>query len=85
MFDDDTDRDLATLATTDLDIEPMYLDDPGPNWLVRGETELQLITACERQIAYLHAMQARALTRFAAHRPSNTGRSCSPGLGWSWV
>jgi hypothetical protein len=77
MFDDDTDRDLATLATTDLDIEPMYLDDPGPNWLVRGETELQLITACERQIAYLHAMQARALTRFAAHRPSNTGQLLS--------
>jgi hypothetical protein len=77
MFDDDADRDLAILATTDLEIEPLYLTDPGPNWLARGHTELELITACEKQIAYLHAVQARALSRFAAHRPGNPGQIVS--------
>jgi hypothetical protein len=77
MFDSEVDRDAAILVTTDLDIEPMFLDDPGPNWLVRGETELQLIAACERQIAYLHAMQSRALVRFAGHRSSDKGQLVS--------
>ena len=76
-FDSDAERDMAILATTDLDIEPMFLDDPGPNWLVRGETELELVAACERQIGYLHAMQFRALARFAAHRPSDKGQIVS--------
>ena len=68
---------MAILATTDLDIEPMFLDEPGPNWLVRGETELELVAACERQIGYLHAMQFRALARFAGHRPSTQGQVVS--------
>jgi hypothetical protein len=77
MFDSDADRDMAILTTTDLDIEPLFLDDPGPNWLVRGETELEVVAACERQIAFLHAMQFRALARFATQRPSDKGQIVS--------
>ena len=91
MFDSEADRDLAILAVTDLDIEHMFLDDPDPNPLSRGQAELDLIAACERQVGYLHAMQSRALARFAALRPGKRGQAVSEfasdeialAAGWS--
>src|SRR6266542_3951716 len=63
MFDSAADRDMATLATTDLDIEALYPTDPDAHPLDRGYTELDLLAACEQQVGFLHAMQFRALAR----------------------
>src|SRR6266498_5495397 len=91
MFDSEADRDMATLATTDLDIEALYPTDPDAHPLNRGYTELDLLAACEQQVGYLHAMQFRALARFAALRPSDKGNLFSDfapdevalALGWT--
>src|SRR6266511_2746466 len=91
MFDSEADRDMAPLATTDLDIEAMYPTDPDAHPLDRGYTELDLLAACEQQVGYLHAMQFRALARFAAVRPSDRGDRFSEfapdevalALGWT--
>src|SRR5215213_3995671 len=69
MFEGAADCDLVILAAADFDLESRYLADPSPDPWVRGEKELELIAACERQIAFLHAMQFRALSRFATLRP----------------
>ncbi len=82
---------MATLATTDLDVEAMYPTDPDAHPVDRGYTELDLLAACEQQIGYLHAMQLRALARFAALRPSDKGNLFSDfapdevalALGWT--
>src|SRR6266511_1593836 len=91
MFDSEADRDMATLATTDLDIEALYVADPDAHPLDRGYTELDLLAACEQQVGFLHAMQFRALARFAALRPSDKGNLFSDfapdevalALGWT--
>ncbi len=89
MFDSAADRDMAMLATTDLDIEAMYPTDPDAHPLDRGYTELDLLAACEQQVGYLHAMQFRALARFAALRPSDraTSSPTSPPMRsrWRWA
>src|SRR6266508_2482317 len=85
------DRDIAMLATADLDIESMYPTDPDAHPLDRGYTELDLLAACEQQVGFLHAMQFRALARFAALRPSDKGNLFSEfapdevalALGWT--
>jgi hypothetical protein len=57
----------------------------------RGEAELELVAACEQQIAFLHAMQTRALARFAKFRPDENGRGVSKyvaeeiGLAAKWT
>src|SRR5262249_14574357 len=57
----------------------------------RGERELELVDACEQRIALLHAMQCRALVRFAAARPDENGRGISKyvaeeiGLAAKWT
>src|SRR6266508_904048 len=75
MFASAADRDMAMLATTDLDIEAMYPTDPDAHPLDRGYTELDLLAACEQQVGFLHAMQFRAgqfagvlLLRLGQHR-----------------
>ncbi len=91
MFDSEADRDMATLATTDLDIEALYVADPDAHPVDRGYTELDLLAACEQQVGFLHAMQFRALARFAAVRPSDKGNLFSEfapdevalALGWT--
>src|SRR5215468_467493 len=68
MFETDTDREMALLAAADMHLEPLCLDDGPADWWARGEAELDLVVACERQIARVHATQARALARFIGLR-----------------
>src|SRR4051794_5631590 len=58
-----------TLYSTDLDLEAVFFDDTCTDEWVRAERELELIKACEEHIAYAHAIQSRALARFAKLRP----------------
>jgi hypothetical protein len=95
----EADRDLFAVACADLDFVGRYAHDPDNDppvdtfwgmW-ARGERELELVDACEQRIAELHAMQCRALVRFAAARPDENGRGMSKyvaeeaGLAAKWT
>jgi Domain of unknown function (DUF222) len=95
----DADRDLFAAACADLDFAGQYAHDPDNDppldtfwgrW-ERGERELELVDACEQRIAELHAMQCRALVRFAGLRPDENGRGTSKyvaeeiGLAAKWT
>src|SRR5215470_12103146 len=43
----------------------------------QGEKELDLLAACEQQIAFLHGVESRALVRFARLRPGEWGEMVS--------
>jgi hypothetical protein len=78
MCDSEAERDTAMLCVTalaDLEYEYLEIGLPNPNPVTRAEAELDLIAACERQIGYLHAMQTRAIARFAKLRPGKGGNS----------
>src|SRR5262249_12327754 len=55
MFETDTDWEMALLAAADVQLESLHLDDGPSDWWARGEAELGLVVACERQIAQVHA------------------------------
>jgi hypothetical protein len=96
---DDADYDLIRVAGTDLDFEQQYAHDPECDlpldtfWGMwdQGEKELDLLQACEQQIAFLHAVEARVLSRFAGLRPSERGEGLSKyaadeiGLAAKWT
>src|SRR5262249_24339469 len=64
LFESDLDWEMALLAAADVRLEPLSLDGGSSDWWARGEAELGLVAACERQIAQVHATQVRALARF---------------------
>src|SRR5262249_51161868 len=95
----EADRDLFAVACADLDFVGRYAYDPECDppldtfwgmW-ARGERELELVDACEQRIALLHAMQCRALVRFARLRPDENGSGTSKyvaeeiGLAAKWT
>ncbi len=95
----EADHDLIAVACADLDFARQYAHDPESDppldtfwgmW-ARGERELELVDACEQRIALLHAMQCRALARFAGVRPDENGRGVSKyvaeeiGLAAKWT
>src|SRR5215475_3438709 len=95
----DADRDLFAVACADTDFAGRYAYDPECDppldtfwgmW-ARGERELELVDACEQRIGLLHAMQCRALARFAELRPDENGRGMSKyvaeeiGLAAKWT
>jgi hypothetical protein len=95
----DADRDLFAVACADLEFAGRYAYDPESDppldtfwgrW-ERGERELELVDACEQRIALLHAMQCRALVRFAGLRPDENGLGTSKyvaeevGLAAKWT
>src|SRR5215213_902010 len=77
MFEDEAERELAILACTNTNLEIQYATNPDDHWLARGDGELELIAACEEHIAHLHAVQTKALARFAAQRPGKPGQDFS--------
>jgi Domain of unknown function (DUF222) len=82
---DEADCDLFVVACTDLGFEEEYAHDPGTEppldtyagMATQGEKELQLLAACEQQIAFLHGVESRALARFARLRPGEWGELVS--------
>src|SRR5262249_27005577 len=92
MFETDADWGLALLAAADVRLEPLPVDEGVSDWWVRGEAELGLVVACERQIAQVHATQARALARFIGLRRTSGVKGAADfldgegggGGGWTW-
>src|SRR5262249_16363841 len=83
---DEADWDLFMVAGTDhLVLEERYAHDPEgeppldtyAGWCTQGEKELDLLAACEQQIAVLHGVESRALVRFARLRPGEWGGAVS--------
>src|SRR5215470_12725925 len=82
---DEADCDLFAVAGTDLDLEQRYAHDPRgeppldtyAGRCTQGEKELDLLAACEQQIAFLHGVESRALARFARLRPGEWGEMVS--------
>src|SRR5262249_23128845 len=82
---DEADCDLFVVAGTDLGFEELYAHDPEceppldtyAGMATQGEKELQLLQACEQQIAFLHGVESRALARFARLRPGEWGELVS--------
>src|SRR5215468_4848086 len=95
----EADRDLFAVACADTDFMGRYAYDPECDppldtfwgmW-ARGERALELVDACEQRIGLLHAMQCRALARFAKLRPGENGLGLSKyvaeeiGLAAKWT
>jgi hypothetical protein len=95
----EADSDLFAVACADLDFAGRYAYDPECDppvdtfrgmW-AQGERELELVDACEQRIGLLHAMQCRALARFAQLRPDENGLGISKyvaeeiGLAAKWT
>src|SRR5262249_25643773 len=82
---DEADYDLIAVAGTELGFEGWYAHDPDnepplhtfQGMCTQGGKELDLLAACERQIAFLHGVETRALARFARLRPDRHGNPVS--------
>src|SRR5262249_708292 len=79
------DCDLVVVVGADLGLEERYAHDPGTEppldtyagMCTQGEKELDLLAACEQQIAFLHGVESRAMARFARLRPGERGGAVS--------
>src|SRR6266545_4667484 len=63
MFDSAADRDMATLATTDLDIEALYLTDPLPPAVARAVEAAVLPDAARQNTSELARAARKAIAR----------------------